>query len=62
LIGLTGQSLLVQIFGVLCGYKLLVQNVGGALVHALGATLGGLVVGFLMKKYLFKTDKKPMLV
>jgi hypothetical protein len=33
------------------------QNVSGNFVHAPAAALGGLCVGFLMEKYLFKIKK-----
>lgn len=57
LIMFTCQSLIFQIFGVLGGNELLIQNVSGTLVHTLGAVTSGIIVGFLMKKYLFLAHK-----
>ncbi len=53
LIGMTSESLVFNIFGILGGNEPLVQSVSGNYVHAIGAALSGLVVGFLMKKFLF---------
>lgn len=56
LILVTCRSLIVQIFGVLGRNPLLIQDsVGETLVHALGAILGGLAIGYLMQKFLFKS-------
>lgn len=54
LISLTCYSLIIHIFGVLGGNDMLVQGAGGVLVHAFGVTVGGMAVGFLMKKTLFR--------
>jgi hypothetical protein len=53
LIGMTSESLIFNIFGVLGRNELLVQDVSGNCVHATAAALAGLAVGFLMKKFLF---------
>ena len=52
LIAMTVQSLIFTIYGVLGGNKNLTQNVGGNLVHTAAAVMGGLLTGFLMRKYL----------
>lgn len=57
LIMFTCQSLIFQVFGVLGGNELLIQNVSGTLVHTLGAVTSGIIVGFLMKKYIFLAHK-----
>lgn len=53
LITMTGESLVFSVFGILGKNEQLIQNVSGNFVHASGAAFGGLVAGFLIKKYLF---------
>ena len=57
LIMFTCLSLIFQVFGVLGGNELLIQSVSGAFIHASGAVLAGITVGFLMKKYLFASQQ-----
>ncbi len=49
---MTAESLLFNIFGTLGKNPYLIQDQSGNLVHASAAAIGGLSVGFLMKKYL----------
>jgi hypothetical protein len=53
LISMTLQSLIFNVFGVLGHNNKLIQSVSGNYVHASAAAIGGLVSGFLMKRYLF---------
>lgn len=53
LIGMTSESLVFNIFGVLANNSLLIQDVGGNFVHATAAALAGLLTGFLFEKFLF---------
>lgn len=56
LIALTCEGLLFQIFGVLKGNYVMIQNTSGNLVHAWGAIVAGAVVGVMYQKILFKGD------
>lgn len=58
LISLTCRSLIFQVFGVLGRNELLIQNISGTLIHALTAVLSGILIGFLMKKFLFQSNLK----
>lgn len=59
LIGMTSESLVFNIFGILGGNERLVQDVSGNYVHAAAAAFAGLAVGFLMQKFIFnKTSPK----
>lgn len=54
LIGMTSESLIFNIFGILGKNERLIQDTKGNFVHATAAALAGLVVGYLMKKFLFE--------
>lgn len=54
---LTCRILIFQIFGLLGKNPLMIQSVSGIFAHALGALLGGLVIGYLMQKFLLESKQ-----
>lgn len=53
LIVMTVQSLIFSVYGVLGRNPNLTQNVSGNLTHSFAAAAGGLITGYLYKKYLY---------
>lgn len=61
LMAMTGESLMFNVFGVLAGNQLIVQNVSGNYVHASAAAMGGALTGLLYQKFLYKYGIKSSL-
>jgi len=60
LIGMTMQSLLFNIFGVLGGNTNLAQNVSGNLVHTSSAAMGSILVGLLIERFLLNKENAKL--
>jgi hypothetical protein len=58
LIGMTSESLVFNIFGILAKNERLIQNVSGNYVHATAAALAGLAAGFFLKRFIFPDTRK----
>lgn len=54
LILMTCQALIFSIYGILGGQSELVQSVSGKYVHASAAATGGLIIGYILKKFILK--------
>ncbi len=54
LLSMTTQALVFCIFGVLGRNLNLIQNASGNFVHAFASGFGGLLAGYLIKKYLYR--------
>lgn len=58
LLGMTAESVMFIIFGVLGQNELLVHDVSGNFVHATASAISSLAAGFLMRKYLFNVEQR----
>lgn len=57
LILMTCQALIFSIYGILGGQGELVQGVSGNYVHASAAAFGGIIIGYLLKKFILKAQQ-----
>ncbi|NLY91041.1 MAG: hypothetical protein GX081_05480 [Firmicutes bacterium] len=58
LIVMTCQAIIFSLYGILGGQSQLAQSVTGNYVHASGAAFGGLLVGYILKKFIVKPQQE----
>ncbi|HPT86395.1 MAG TPA: hypothetical protein PL004_00910 [Bacillota bacterium] len=58
LLTMTAESILFNTFGRLADNPLMIQSTAGNYVHASAAAIGGIVSGFLIRKYVLNSDSK----